>query len=363
MKKNTIVLVFCLLFFSALAIKGQTSKESFADRIKLSGTWFLGFHQGKIDGEEFSSFFIRRGYFTVRNNFNDKFSLRFTTDITLDEEGDGEGDIEIRLKYGYINYNFGNLGFIENLAAEFGVVRRPYITFAHDIYNYRVQGATILDRFDMTSSADFGVSFFGLLGEKMDNHYTKSAEDKHPGKFGSFGFGVYNGAGYHGIEKNKSKVFEGRISVRPLWDLLPGLQLTYLGIIGKGNTEKEPDYSANAFDVSYQSSLINLQALYYDGKGKQSGNLLDENGNAAKRRGYSAFAELKIPGTLFALFGRYDFIKNESIFYDMKEKLMIVGIGYTFFEKNRVILNFEKLDSDELDEDNNFIELVFDIRF
>ncbi|MDD3558209.1 MAG: hypothetical protein PHW27_06500 [Melioribacteraceae bacterium] len=363
MKKSIVILVFCFVFVTASAINGQSSKGSFAERIKFSGTWFLGFHQGKMDGEDFSSFFIRRGYFTVRNSFNDKFSLRFTTDITLDEEGDGEGDIEIRLKYGYINYKFGSLGFLNDLSAEFGIVHRPYITFAHDIYNYRVQGATILDRFDMTSSADFGISFFGLLGGKMDNQYIKSADDKHPGKFGSFGFGIYNGAGYHGIEKNKSKVFEGRISLRPLWNLLPGLQLTYLGIFGKGNTDAEPDYNANAFDFSYQSSLINLQGLYYNGKGKQSGTLLDENGNVAKRKGYSAFAELKIPGTKFAVFGRYDFVKNEFISYDVKNKLMIAGIGYTFLERNRVILNFEKLDSDELDEDNNFIEMVFDIRF
>lgn len=72
---------------------------------------------------------------------------------------------------------------------------------------------------------------------------------------------------------------------------------------------------------------------------------------------------MKIPGTKFAVFGRYDFVKNEFISYDVKNKLMIAGIGYTFLERNRVILNFEKLDSDELDEDNNFIEMVFDIRF
>lgn len=363
MYKSTIIVVTILVFVSAHCLSAQSSTESLTDRIKLSGTWFLGFHQGKVNGDEFSSFFIRRGYFTVRNNFNDKFSLRFTTDITLDEEGDGEGDIEIRLKYGYINYKFGNLGFINNVTAEFGIVHRPYIDFAHGIYHYRVQGATMLDRFDMTSSADFGVSLFGLIGKKMINDYTNTTKDKYPGEFGSFGLGIYNGAGYHGIEKNTSKVFEGRISIRPLWSLLPGLQLTYLGIFGKGNTDLEPDYTANAVDVSFQSGLLNLQGLYYDGKGKQTGNLLNEEGKAAKRNGYSAFAVIKIPGAPFTIFGRYDFINNKFIAYNIEEKLLIAGIGYTFLERNRVILNYEKLDSDEFDDDNNFIELVFDIRF
>jgi len=74
----------------------------------------------------------------------------------------------------------------------------------------------------------------------------------YPGRYGSFSLGIYNGGGYHAKEKNQNKVLEGRLTLRPLPAALPGLQLSYFGLVGKGNQAAEPHWNAHLGMVSYE---------------------------------------------------------------------------------------------------------------
>ena len=58
----------------------------------ISGQWFISFQEGDTDGKEFSQFFIKRGYITIKKRLSGRISGRITPDICVDREGDGEGD-------------------------------------------------------------------------------------------------------------------------------------------------------------------------------------------------------------------------------------------------------------------------------
>lgn len=86
--------------------------------------------------------------------------------------------------------------------------------------------------------------------------------------------GVYNGAGYHSIEKNGNKALEWRVSLRPLGWIHPNLQLTYFGVWGKGNVEQGnsiPTWHHHAVMVSYEHQYVVLTGQFMMGQGIQKG--------------------------------------------------------------------------------------------
>jgi hypothetical protein len=55
--------------------------------------------------------------------------VRYTQDITLDEEGEDSGNIELRLKYLYLKAKMNSFLFFTNSYVELGVVHTPWIDF------------------------------------------------------------------------------------------------------------------------------------------------------------------------------------------------------------------------------------------
>lgn len=87
---NKLLLLIILIIFSfgsnALALN---------QKIDISGQWFLAFN----NASEINQFVLKRGYFTIKTEMSDVFSIRYTQDITLDKEGSDAGNVEMRLKY------------------------------------------------------------------------------------------------------------------------------------------------------------------------------------------------------------------------------------------------------------------------
>jgi hypothetical protein len=171
---------------------------------EISGQWFLGYRYGFGENTDANEFLLKRGYLTFKESFYENFSTRFTQDISVDREGDGAGDIELRLKYGYLRYQFDSFGFFTDPFVEFGLVHRPWLGFEQKINRYRVQGRMFLERFGILHSADYGITFMSLLGGEINEEYQENVSDDHPGRYGSIEFGLYNGGGYHAIEKNEN---------------------------------------------------------------------------------------------------------------------------------------------------------------
>jgi len=312
----------------------QINKESLP---QVSGQWFLTYRSGESGGKPDSQFLIKRGYITIRKKLNDRISGRITPDISVDRDGDGEGDLEMRLKYCYADLKLDNFGLLNNPHIEFGLVHAPWVDFQQRIYRYRLQGTMFLDRNNVTRSSDFGVTFFALIGGTMNEQYRKEVNDANPGRYGSLAFGTYNGGGYHAIEQNNNKTVEGRLTLRPLPDVLPGMQCSYLGIYGKGNSATSPDLEVNALCLSYQQRYCILTGTYYDGTGDYKGSKDD----AIAQDGWSVFGEWKIPLYSLSVIGRYDYFDS-----DEESKRAIAGVAYHIDTKTKVLLDYDIVTSD-----------------
>jgi hypothetical protein len=209
-------------------------------QVKVGGTWYLSYQDGEAGNAEFSRFVIKRGYIIVDAKIAPWMSARITPDTTVDSSG----DIKVRLKYAYAKFAAPDFGFVTKPEMEAGVAHTPWLDFEEHINNYRMQDTMFMERNGLFNSADAGVTVMGLLGGTVSESYQKSVSKEYPGRWGSFALGVYNGGGYHASEANTNKVLEGRLTIRPLPDVAPGLQLSYFGVNGKGNTAQEPDSCA-----------------------------------------------------------------------------------------------------------------------
>ena len=109
-----IIRIFCLLtaflFLFIPVTYGQINVNDFG----FSGQFFLSYDHISTEGEVSNEFILKRGYITFRRDIHERISVRFTQDVTIDQEGDGEGDIELRLKYALVNLTLNDLSIIRN---------------------------------------------------------------------------------------------------------------------------------------------------------------------------------------------------------------------------------------------------------
>jgi len=341
-----LIALFLISSFNAVGqntIKTDTTKftPQFAELVKVSGVFYLAstYVHGS-ENQEFD-FSVRRAYLTVRANIAKNLSVRYTQDITIDNEGADAGNVELRIKYAYMQYNLPDYLFFSNNHLRFGVTQRPWFDYEEHINVYRVQGPMFLERSGLFNSSGFGLSYEGYLGDKLSGDYVRHVNSHYPGKYGSFSLGIFNGGGYHLLEKNLNKTFEARISLRPLPSSLPGLQFSYLGVYGKGNLASSPEFVVNVGYVSYENHFFTLTAQYEQGTGNSTGFYVDSNLVALPHHGYSLYGEFRIPKTSLALYGRYDYfnLKGETIIITRRQ---IYGISWRFLKQNKVVFTYQK---------------------
>jgi len=315
------------------------------------------------DGLQGGAFKVHRSYLTVKKSLYKNLGFR----MTLDAHQDETGDMKVRLKYVYAHYLFDDLAFITKPNIEFGQVHTPWLDFEEHINYYRMQGTMFMERSGLFNSADFGITAAGYLGGELDADYKKNVNSKYAGRYGSFAFGVYNGGGYHALESTQNKTIEGRVTIRPLPDVIPGMQISYFGIMGKGNsvygTDTIPDWNLNAGMLSYEHKFFILTGQYVMGEGNQKGKFVDDMHVSTNISGYSVFAEGKIDEN-WRIIARYeDFDKNTDV-DNNKEQRFIAGVGYDFGHENILILDFDKtLYEDETKADIDLIKLTMQINF
>jgi hypothetical protein len=278
-------------------------------------------------------------------------------DTPEDAPNNLDGSIAVRIKYAYGKFKFPDLAFFTKPYLEVGVVHMPWLDFEEHVNMYRCQDTMFMERNGLFNSADLGVTFVSLLGGEMPKEYQDSVSHYYPGRYGSMSFGLYNGSGYHASEKNQNKVLEGRLTVRPLPDIIPGLQLSYFGIWGKGNNkDTNPDWQVNNGFASFEHEYVVLTGQYYWGEGRQNGG--DEN----DKEGYSFFAEVK-PHKKFSIIGRYDrFDPNDDIDDDENSRY-IVGAAYHIDKqhKNMIVLDYDQVDYEQNKSDDKRIQLTLQV--
>ncbi|ROL57192.1 hypothetical protein D9V86_12375, partial [Bacteroidetes/Chlorobi group bacterium ChocPot_Mid] len=267
----------------------------------------------------------------------------------------------------YAHYLFDDISFITKPNIEFGQVHMPWLDFEEYVNYYRMQGTMFMERSGLFNSADFGITAAGYLGGELDDNYKKEVNSKYAGRYGSFAFGVYNGGGYHAIEATQNKTIEGRLTLRPLPDVIPGLQLSYFGILGKGNmtygADTIPDWSLNAAMLSYEHKYFTFTGQFVTGEGNQKGKLTDALHVSNKISGYSVFAEGKIDEH-WRVIARYDAFDNNTEVDNNAETRLIAGVGYDFGNKNILIIDFDKTMYENTTlADKNLVKLTMQINF
>jgi polyhydroxyalkanoate synthesis regulator phasin len=320
---------------------------------KFGLLWYLSYQNGDIGGEQTSQFVMKRGYLTVKKEFLPWFSSRMTLDVTTvkDDPSDNfAGSLAVRIKYLYGQFNLPDFAFLTKPFIEFGQVHMPWLDFEENLNWYRCQDTMFLERNNTFNSADQGINFVSLFGGLMSEEYQKNVNSAYPGRYGSMAISVMNGSGYHASENNNNKVLEGRLTLRPLPDIIPGLQFSYFGVAGKGNKETEPPiWNVNLGFASFEHEYVVLTGQYYRGRGNQAG------ADDYKKEGYSFFTELKLYNLLKAslnrvsVIGRYDYFDPNRDEKDDTNNRYIAGVAY-YLDKphqNMVLLDYDQVDYKE----------------
>ncbi len=334
---------------------------TFIQNTKISGQWFMAYQYSVEDTVDFNRFLLRRAYLTFKTRLARNLSARLTQDLTIDDQGDDAGNIEMRFKYLYLCYSLPGFLFLSNPDIEFGMVHRPWFDFEEHINVYRIQGPMAMEKAGLFNSAGFGMTFSTLIGKKMENDFTKNINSHYAGQYGSFSLGIYNGGGYHSFENNSSKNIETRLTLRPFSKKIPGLQISYFGIFGKGNIPQQPDFTLHNGFLSFENRLIVLTGQYFTGTGNSNGTLLSDTlFNSDNFSGYSAFTEIKIPKTKFATFLRYDYF--ETVHTNYIKQIFIGGFSYRFTRKSKVLIDFQNQDIG--DNKNHYLaEIALEVHF
>lgn len=320
---------FCTASFAQNSIE-----PGFSGQIFFSYTKFLD--NREVDNQ----FQLKRAYVTFKQALSDRINIRFTQDITVDQEGLDKGNIELRLKYAYVNVELNDVAFIKKPAFEVGVVHRPWIDFEQSINNFRSRELMLLDYHSILSSADYGLTFTGQFGEDIPNAKTRGIGSV-PGRFGSFSLGVYNGGGYSALEENNNKLLEGRLSLRPLPAALPGFQISFLGAYGKGNIPENPDFRLAGTALSFESRYWATIAQFFLSAGDNAGQFIHADFSPVNLQGWSVFNEIKPFKIPISLTLRFDELYNRDTEAWMSRKAL-AGLAYIFSNRSKIIAGFDQ---------------------
>jgi hypothetical protein len=357
MKKLTLVVMAFLMSFLCTSVFAQNQNDNF----RIDGVMFLSFEHDMTGDSFHNQFSIKRGFVNFRHKLTERVNARITQDVTIDEEGDGLGDIELRLKYAFVEYEIPEFSFFNEPVISGGVTSRPWISFEQDVNDYRSQKSMFLDQNDFLPSADYGIAFETGLGESLDVPGLSSDDSR----YGSLAIGVYNGGGYSSIEVNNNKVVEGRLSLRPAAEFLPGFQVSGFGAIGKGNSIHNPDFNIYGLGLSYESERLNTVV-----QGFQSTDDIrfEDSENPIQPydfQGWSVFGEIQpIKEIPVSLTGRTEQMTNQGLDrWIVKES--VVGIAYVFENRSKIMLHYSHRESRAVFDpvDFNRIELLGEIRF
>ena len=310
---------------------------------------YVDYSNGEMQDESYNRFTVTRGYINIKKKLTPWLGFR----VTPDAHQDAHGDFKLRLKYLYAEFRPPDLGFFTDMVSEVGMGHMPWLDFEEHINPYRCQGTMFIERAKTFNSADIGVSLRGYLGGELDKDYWKRVSKYYAGRLGSWHVGLYNGGGYHAGEHNKDKVIEGRLTLRPFYSFLPGFQMSYLWLYGKGNQEIDsvsPKYEVNLCMLSYQNAWVTVTGQSAITRGNNKGSLVvPGTSQALWAFGYSFFFNTKLPvlDRKLNLFARYDHFDPDTKDWVVGGKddydLVNGGLAWEFFHHWYLMVVYERI--------------------
>ena len=319
-----------------------TSVDSKALKLKFSGQHYLHYlSKEDADGHTTNKFGISRNYFQVKAYFADqpKSYMRITLDAKQNENFD-KGSLDVRVKYAYL--------YLDNMlpftGVEMGLAHTPWLDYEeHHGWFYRSIGEAFSEQHNgghLQNSSDYGINF------KTKTDYFSSE------------IGVFNGAGYHGVEDGEGLRGEWRLTGHLLGTGKKHVHksdtyadASFFGSYGKNDTgfgDAEGDYVWYGVHAVYNQPAFLLAAMYLKA---------DKAEESRQGDGWSVNGEFRL-GTLseslnkWNVLGRYDDYKLDS---GTEKKSTFAGIAYEYSKYIEFVASYQKDEKDNTTQDKKYL--------
>ncbi len=272
-----------------------------------------------------NQFSIQRAYFNAVARFSDGLYARVTTDIAAS----GTTNQFVRLKYAYAAYTPKGSA----LTYKFGLIHTPLLDWEEALWDYRMQGTNVLDRYKYATSADFGA---GIDGKWNDDQVNAQLT-------------FVNGEGYSGGTGDNRKDVQLRVSARVKNtddnSRVGGLRLT--GYVGFGKATGGGDRNRFVGIVSYRSKQLTLAGEFASTKDTVSPVATDSlnlgGGPSATGRILSAFGVYHFSGSQVAAIARVDVLNPNTSISPDKQTRFIGGLSYQVDANLRLLADLDLL--------------------
>ena len=307
---------------------GVTVKSG-AAVLKFSGQHYLHYiNNTDAAGNTTNKFGISRNYVQVKAYFADspKDYMRVTLDAKQNSNFD-KGSLDVRVKYAFLYLD----NILPSTGVEIGLAHTPWLDYEeHHGWYYRSISETFSEQYNgghLQNSSDYGVNF------KTKTEYFSSE------------IGVFNGAGYHGVEDGKG--------LRGEWRLTAHLLGT-----GKKHVHKSDTYADASFFGSYGAKdtgfanangdyrWYGLHAVYNQPAFLLAGMYLkaDKADKSRQGHGWSVNGELRLSAlsesmNKWNVLGRYDDYTLDS---NVEKKTTFAGIAYQYNKYVEFVANYQK---------------------
>jgi hypothetical protein len=258
-----------------------------------------------------NNFDVTRTFVHVLGHFSDGISTRVTVDV--DGRKAASNQLSLRLAYAYVSWQPNARG---PLTWKMGLMHTPWNEFEEAVWDYRMQGKSVLDRNGYGNTADFGA---GVDGNWNDDRVNMQA-------------GIYDGEGAYNAPGDAGKDVSARVSVRlagtGLTGRVGGLRLSGYADIGTATGGAARRRLLGM--LSYRSPTLTLAALVAATQ--------DSTGPATPRQHgvvESVFGVLNLPHTKAALIGRIDSYDPDT---DQASDVPNSAVNVTVNRQTRVIL-------------------------
>jgi hypothetical protein len=265
-----------------------------------------------------NNFDVTRGYVNLIGRFSGGVYTRVTVDLFTPGAGLGNatGSYTYRLKYAFFAWTPEH----SPLTYRFGMTQTPWLDWEEALWDYRMQGTMVTDRYGYLTASDLG---FALDGKWNSDKVNFSAD-------------VVNGGGYHAAVVDGHKDVQARASVRVMGtddsSRVGGLRVTAYAGAGK----PAGGGARNRFlgMVSYRSKRYTLAAEAATTQDSTTGAFKD--GHV-----YSAFGVYHLPGSGVAVIARVDAVTQTV--GGNRQTRYIAGVSYQINPQLRGLLDWDYL--------------------
>lgn len=270
-----------------------------------------------------NNFDVTRAYVNVTGDLGHHVGMRITSDLRRVEDG----SLDLRLKYAYATWTPAG----GPITLKLGQMQTPWLDYEETVWDYRMQGTTVLDRAGYLTSSDFGI---GADGSWNGDAVTAQA-------------GLYNGEGYNAAPGDRRKDVAGRVSVRivPTDDnsRTGGLRLAALGHYGTptGGGVRQRVVGM----LSYRSTLFTLAAEAGLTRDRLDAPAEPSVPDSATRNGriLSAFGVLRLPGRPISVIARVDDVDPDTHAGNNRQTRLIGGVAWQVSPALRLLADVDHL--------------------